>query len=116
MKLLITSLLLTLSISAANLSGKWTGTFIEAGEGNKSDSTVVILTQDGNTLTGTVGPKQWPISNGKVDGNNVTFDLKDANLTIHFSLQLVDNHLKGKAWGEEKSQFHEGLLDLTRAE
>jgi hypothetical protein len=116
MKLLITSLLLTLSISAANLSGKWTGTFLEAGEGNKSDSTFVVLTQDGNTLTGTVGPKRSPISNGKVDGNNVTFDLKDGNLTIHFSLQLVDGHLKGKAWSDENGESHAGTLDLTRAE
>jgi len=115
MKHLITSLLLTLSISAANLSGKWTGTFTEAGEGNKSDSTVVTLTQDGNALTGTIGPKRWPITNGRVvDANNITFDMKDGNLIVHFSLQFVDKHLKGKAWSEENGQFHGGTLDLSR--
>jgi hypothetical protein len=119
MKLLLTSLLLTLSISAANLSGKWTGTFIDASESNKSEGAVVILTQDGNTLTGTAGPtadEQMPISNGKVDGNNVTFDVKTGDVTIHFSLQLVDKHLKGKAAGEANGESKSATVDLTRAE
>src|SRR5260370_29583113 len=96
MKLLLTSLLLTLSISAANLSGKWTGTFIDDGD-KKSEAAVLILTHDGATLTGTAGPtteEQMAISNGKVDGNNVTFDVKAGEMTVRFTLQLVDKHLK----------------------
>jgi hypothetical protein len=119
MKLLLTSLLLTLSISAANLSGKWTGTFIDTSEGNKSETAMVILTQDGNTLTGTAGPnegEQMPIVNGKVDGNNVTFDVKAGEMTVHFTLQLVDKHLKGSAKAEANGESHSATLDLTRAE
>jgi len=118
MKLLLTSLLLTLSISAANVSGKWTGTFIDNSEGNKSETAVVILTQDGNTLTGTAGPaaeEQMAISNGKVDGNNVTFDVKAGEVTLHFTLELVDAHLKGSAKAEANGESKSATLDLTRA-
>ena len=119
MKLLLTSLVFTLSIFAANLSGKWTGTFIDSTETSKHDGMLLILTQDGNTLTGTAGPdanEQLPISNGKIDGNNVTFDLKAEEVMVHFTLQLVDNHLKGQATAEVGGEKHSGVIDLTRAE
>jgi hypothetical protein len=119
MKLLLTTLLLTLSISAANLTGKWTGTFIDASEGNKSETALVNLTQDGNTITGTAGPnegEQLPISNGKVDGNNVTFDVKAGEVTVHFALQFIDKHLKGSAKAEANGESKSATIDLTRAE
>jgi len=119
MRLLLASLLLTLSISAANLSGKWTGTFIDNAETSKHDGMLLILKQDGNTLTGTVGPdatEQLPISNGKIDGNNVIFDLKAEEVMVHFTLQLVDNHLKGQGSAEVAGEKHSGNIDLTRAE
>jgi hypothetical protein len=119
MKLLLTSLLLTLSIFAANLTGKWTGTFIDNTETSKHDGILLILNQDGNALTGTVGPdatEQLPISNGKIDGNNVTFDLKAEEIMVHFTLQLVDNHLKGQGTAEVAGEKHSGTIDLTRTE
>jgi hypothetical protein len=119
MKLLLTTLLLTLSISAADLSGKWTGTFIDASEGSKSETALVILKQDGNTLTGTAGPnadEQMAISSAKVDGNNVTFDVKAGEMTVHFTLQLVDKHLKGSAKAEANGESKSATIDLTRAE
>jgi hypothetical protein len=118
MKLLLTSLLLTLSILAANFGGKWTGTFVDSAETSKNEGLVLILTQDGNTLTGTAGPtadEQMAISNGKIDSNNVTFDLKAEEIMIHFTLQLVDNHLKGQATAEVAGEKHSGVIDLTRA-
>jgi hypothetical protein len=119
MKLLLTSLLLTLSIFAAGIGGKWTGTFIDPTEASKNEGMVLIVTQDGNTLTGTAGPtadEQMAISNGKVDGNNVTFDLKAEQVMIHFTLRLVDNHLKGSASAEVAGEKHSGTIDLTRGE
>jgi len=119
MKLLFTSLLLTLSILAANLSGKWTGTFVDNAEKSKDEGMMLILTQDGNSLTGTAGPnagEQIAISNGKIDGANVTFDLKADEVNVHFALQLIDNHLKGQATAEVAGEKHSGTIDLTRAE
>jgi hypothetical protein len=119
MRLLLASLLLTLSISAANLTGKWSGTFIDSAETSKNEGMLLILTQDGSTLTGTAGPnaqEQLPISNGKIDGNSVTFDIKAEEVLIHFALQLVDNHLKGQGTAEVAGEKHSGTIDLTRSE
>jgi len=56
-------------LSAADLTGKWTGTFSE--HESEGKGALLILQQSGNELTGTAGPdqeKQFPIQNGKVDG------------------------------------------------
>jgi hypothetical protein len=119
MKLLLTSLLLTLSISAADVSGKWTGTFIDTLEASNKSGMVLILTQHGSTLTGTTGPnskEQRAIGNGKVDGNNISFVVRSEEVTVHVSLQLADNHLKGQANTEIRGQVHSGTIDLIRTE
>src|SRR5258706_312477 len=119
MKLLLTSFLLTLSISAAGLTGKWTGTFVDNSEGNKSESAVMILTQDGNTLTGTAGPtadEQMAISNGKVDAANITSNIKGDEDNAHFALQLKNNDVKGQATAEVAGDKHSGPTNLTGAE
>jgi hypothetical protein len=119
MKLLLTSLLLTLSISAADLSGKWSGTYIDVSGGNKTEPLVMILTQDGNTITGTVGmtvEAQMPIGNGKVDGNNVTFDVTAEEVSIHYVLRLVDEHLKGQVKAVVAGEKLDGTLDVKRVE
>jgi hypothetical protein len=119
MKLLLTSLLLTLSISAADFSGKWSGTYIDVSGGNKTEPLLMILTQDGNTITGTVGmtaEQQMPISNGKVDGNNVTFDVTAEEVSIHYVLGLVDEHLKGQVKAVVAGEKLDGTLDVKRVE
>jgi len=119
MKLLLTSLLFTLSIFGADVSGKWMGTFIDTLDESNKSGMMLILAQHGNTLTGTTGPssqQQMPISNGKVDGNNVTFDVKAGDLTTHLALQLVNNHLKGQAIAERDGKVHSGTIDLIRSE
>ena len=119
MKLLLTTLLFTLSICAANFSGKWTGSFTDDTSGGKAETAVVILTHTGNTLTGTAGPttdEQMAISNGKVDGNTVSFDVSTGEVVIHFTLQFADNHLKGEAKGESNGEKHSAKLDLTKAD
>ena len=119
MKLLFASLLFTLSVFAANISGKWTGTFTDNADTTKHENFVVALTQNGNTLTGTAGSTaedQGPISNGKVDGNSVTFDIKADEVSIHLTLQLVDNHLKGQIQAEVAGEKHSGTIDLKRSE
>jgi hypothetical protein len=119
MKLLFASLLLTLSISAADLTGKWTGTFTDNADTTKHENFFVVLTQNGDTLTGTAGSTaedQGPISNGKVDGNSVTFDIKADEVSIHFTLQFVDNHLKGQIEAVVAGEKHSGTIDFTKAE
>src|SRR5690348_11234100 len=68
-----------LSLCAADLTGKWTGTIeIKRNGEAKAEPALVILKQEGAVLTGSGGPnegEQHPMRNGKVDGNKVTFEI-----------------------------------------
>jgi hypothetical protein len=72
----------SLALMAADVSGKWT--FEQPGRGGNPGRPVTItLKADGSTLTGTMpaggrGGAGDPvaISDGKVDGNNVSFTVK----------------------------------------
>ena len=85
-------------VLGADVSGKWTA------EGRGGTQTYA-LKQSGSTLTGTVdagrgGPVE--ISNGKVDGDNVTFevtrDMGDkGKFTTKYTLTVSGNTLKGSA-------------------
>ena len=119
MKRLLVSLLLTLSLSAAGVSGKWSGKFVDDSDKDHPESIYVVLTQDGTTLTGTAGQnadQQIPITNGKVDGNTISFDFKIEVITMHFSLTLADGHLKGKVVASMDGENHPGTVDLTMVE
>jgi len=73
---------------AADVTGKWT--YEQAGRnGGQARPVTITLKQDGNTLTGSVPgfggrggggggtpPPPTEISNGKVDGNNISFEVK----------------------------------------
>jgi len=87
--LLVTTLLLVvaLAVFAADITGKWT--YETAGRnGGQARTTAMNLKADGAKLTGTVSggaggrrgggnaPADVEISNGKIDGNNVSFEVK----------------------------------------
>jgi hypothetical protein len=119
MKLLLTSLLLTLSISAADCSGKWSGNFVDDADKNRTEATYMVLAQDGNKVTGTAGPsadQHMQISNGKIDGETITFDVKNEVVTMHFSLKLLDEHLKGKLSVSAGGQTQTATVDLAMVE
>jgi len=108
-------LLLCFASSAADLTGKWIGTVkgIEAEE----KSAFLNLKQDGNELTGTAGPnegQQWPILNGKIDGDKITFQINADGPLVKFDLSLVDSHIKGVATFEMEGERKQVTLDLTR--
>lgn len=101
---------------AADATGKWTGTFTpEEGGGGAG---VVVLKQDGAELTGTAGPsddEQLAISNGKVDGNKVTFEIKHpSGMTLKMELTLDGDSLKGDVTGNRDGQTMKAKLDLKR--
>jgi hypothetical protein len=85
--LFVTTILLAVAFVAvaADVSGKWT--YEMAGRnGGPARQMTITLKQDGGTLTGTVpgfggrggggGAAEQEISNGKVDGNNISFEVK----------------------------------------
>jgi hypothetical protein len=71
-------------------------------------------------LTGTGGSgardQLFKIHNGKVDGDNVTFDVEGDHGGLHVSLKFVDKHLKGEAGDQAGSVTSAAALELARAD
>jgi len=125
MKLLISALLLTaLTLSAGELTGKWSGKFdITNSQGEtKPDSAVMNLKLDGTTVTGTAGPnedQQWAIRKGKLENGKLTFEVVpeggDGALLI-FDLVFDGDTIKGTASGTgDGGEKMSAKLDLKRA-
>jgi hypothetical protein len=66
-----------------------------------------------------VGPnaeRQWPIENGAVDGNKVTFRVQQPDGPMRtFTLQLVKGRLQGEMLAELKGQSFTAKVDAGRA-
>lgn len=101
-----------------DFSGTWSGTFVISVDGDAhDDQALMILTQKGAELTGSAGPaedRQWPISKGKVDGATAEFDVQSEGPLVHFTLKIVDGHLKGEAKAEMDGHKMTGTVDLQR--
>ncbi len=104
--------------AADGVTGKWAGTFVITIDGEtKDDVAYMVLKQNGAELTGTGGPnadQQWPIQNGKVEGNKLTFGVQSDGPLIKFDLALVDGHLKGEAKAEQDGHTLKAVVDLQR--
>jgi hypothetical protein len=102
MRRVLWTLILSVSVlSAADVTGKWTGNFVDKtkaeGEG-KSEAVLMILKQEGEKLTGSGGPnegEQYPMQNGKVEGDKLTFEVSAGNKTIKFSLTAAGDVITG---------------------
>jgi hypothetical protein len=108
------------SASAADISGKWTGSFTVTGPNGdtRDESAYMDFKQTGAELTGTAGPnadKQFAILKGKVDGNKVTFEVQTERPLIKFELTLADGHLKGEAKVDIDGETRKASIDLQRA-
>ena len=90
-------LLLTLSGMAADVSGPWTGTFSVPGSDHKEPQ-YFILKQDGKKLTGSGGPdavEQYPIVNGRIENDVVTFELTSGDWKFRYDLKTVGQEMNG---------------------
>jgi hypothetical protein len=110
---------ITLSATAADVNGKWSGTFnITGPDGEtKEDTAFFVLKQNGSELTGTVGPheeEQFPIQKGKIEGDKITLEATAKDAVIKFELVLAGDHIKGDANGTQDGQTMKVKLDLTR--
>ena len=105
--LFVTTIALALALAAfaADVSGKWT--FEQAGRGGGNPVTVTLtLKAEGSKLSGTVvrpgrnGNMETQISDGKVDGSNVSFktvqDMGGNSITTDYSGTLSGDELKLK--------------------
>jgi hypothetical protein len=93
--------LLCLPLNAADITGKWSGTLTIARPDGTSRAipTLATLKQDGTALAGTIGgteTDQRAFRNGKVEGDEVTFEIESGNGTLQrFSLQATPEQLDG---------------------
>jgi hypothetical protein len=74
--------------AAADISGKWTAEI--AGRNGNTQTVTFDLKADGSTLTGNMATPRGeaPISDGKIDGNNVSFNtvmkMQDNEVTMKY--------------------------------
>jgi len=113
-------LALALTVSAADLTGKWTGSGeLTRPDGTTSNTGVYLdLRQQGQEVTGSAGPdlnQVLPISKGKLDGGKLTFevvatsDSGDVVYTFEFTVS------GDKMEGTMKSPRFTGKLTLKRS-
>lgn len=117
----VVSLVLVLTavlFAAEDLSGKWAGSFNITLDGQTKDDLIYLdIKQKGTEITGTAGPsleQQWPIQNGKIAGNKVTFEVKADEPLIKFDLTLAEGHLKGNANAEFDGKLMTAAVDAKR--
>jgi hypothetical protein len=102
-----------------NITGKWSGSLeIHKPDGEVDQTTaMLILTQSGGTVTGTVGPNedgQMAIKEGKVVGSEIQLNAEMNNgNSIVFHLHLEGDHLKGDLASDTSDGKLTGKLDLT---
>lgn len=98
MKMLGLALLLAIAAPLGNLSGKWEGSFRVAG-GEHEVPQLFVLNEDGSKLTGTGGPdsvERYPIANGRVNGDRVTFELTTGDWKFFYDLKITGQQLSGQ--------------------
>lgn len=79
--MILRSMLLVLALAgaalAADVTGKWTASV--PGRDGQAREVTYTLKADGSTLTGSIpgrGGQEAPISDGKIDGDTITFKVK----------------------------------------
>jgi hypothetical protein len=104
-KLLCCLALSVLALNAADLTGKWSGSFdITTADGeSKPDTAFLDLKELDGTVTGTAGPnaeKQWSLRNGKLDGQKLTFEVStDDGGFLAFELTFDGEGIQGTCTG-----------------
>ena len=95
LKLLLVGGLATLTMMAADATGKWTADM--PGRDGNTMTITMNLKVDGDKLTGTVSGRRGDsdISNGKVDGDNVMFDV-----VREYNGNTMTTHYVGKLDGD----------------
>jgi len=110
--------LLAASAMAGDLTGKWSGTFKVDG-GDHSVPQRFILKQQGKTLTGSGGPnagEQYPIENGRIDGDEVRFEITTGEWRFAYHLkQTVPDALKGDLKLQSVNDSRNARVSLTRS-
>lgn len=122
MKTILLCLFLCLAVAftaaAADINGKWSGSF--NAESGDNGTAYLVLKATGTNLTGTGGPdanEQWPGLLGTVHGNKVSFQVtsKSDGTVYKCDLVLDGDSLKGDVvFTPSGGQPGKAKLELTR--
>jgi hypothetical protein len=105
-----------------DLTGKWVGILdiVHADGSVEPDNAYFSLTQDGQNIGGLAGNNPahlGTISDGKLAGNNLSFDLVvNPQITVKFSLALKADRLDGTATGLPIEAGSNVVVDVRRAD
>jgi hypothetical protein len=94
------ALLLAVTAFAADVTGKWTGEV--PGRNGQARPVTFTLKASGSALTGTVGSQQGeiPITDGKIDGNNLSFsvtrEMQGNSIKINYTGTVSGDEIKMK--------------------
>ena len=117
MKRFIIMLLFIATVAmAADLTGTWSGSFKAEGS-DHSIPQLLMLKQQGRTLAGTAGPnegEQYPIENGKIDGNTASFQVTTGEWKFTYNLKAEKDSLTGDLKLESMSEVRTAKVALTR--
>jgi hypothetical protein len=121
MRTILTLILAASAVAhAADLTGKWSGTFEELnpdGSVRRSSTAYMDLTLSGETVTGTVGPEAsngLPVRNGKLVGNKLTFEFVQEELSAKFDLTFDGETIGGSVALSRNGQTRSARVALKR--
>jgi hypothetical protein len=105
-RLLGTAVLFSALTWAADVTGTWSGPMeMKRGGETRDDSAYLVLKQEGNVITGTVGPnvdKRLEITKGTVEETGIYIEAKvpDKDAKLVLRLKLEGEKLTGELRGE----------------
>jgi hypothetical protein len=86
----------------------------------KDTGAILVLKQEGNAITGTVGPDEQEriaIKKGTIEGNKITLECRDEehNRSIRFDLAIEGERIKGEAnFSSAEGEKRNAKLDVGR--
>jgi hypothetical protein len=92
-------LLAVITLAAADVNGKWKGAALRS-DGSTHSNVYFEFKAEGSTVSGVAGETDVdtvPISNGKLDGDKLTFDIVTPDTSYKITLTAEGEAMKGSA-------------------
>jgi hypothetical protein len=115
----LAAILMLFAVSAAtgDLTGTWSGTFKVDGADHDIPQRI-ILERNGNELIGSGGPdaqEQYPIENGRIDGERVRFEITTGEWKFSYDLkQTPPDSLNGTLELKSISETRAAKVSLSK--
>jgi hypothetical protein len=116
-KLVLCALAAVCVASAAEFAGKWKGS-VNRSEGNSPASVYLELRKQGDSISGDIGynpDETSPISNVKVDGDKLSFEVSTSSALYKVDLAAAEDTLSGNVVVNRDGQVSQPVkLQLSR--